>query len=88
MRRRFKTMNSQIVQLKEEITQKDHGLVKEHFEHHKVEKEKEHLKSAVTKAKKRTTNCQQISASQSAEIQKLKGILTEAESERGRQKKR
>jgi hypothetical protein len=34
-------MSHQIEQLKEEITAKDHALVKEHFDHAKVEKEKE-----------------------------------------------
>lgn len=87
MRRRFKMMNHQIEQLKEEITGKDHSLVKEHFEHHKVEKEKDVLKNAVTKAKKRTVNCRQISAQQSSEIQKLNAILQEAEAERNRQSK-
>lgn len=87
MRRRFKMMNHQIEQLKEEITGKDHSLVKEHFEHHKVEKEKDVLKNAVTKAKKRIVNCRQISAQQSSEIQKLNAILQEAEAERNRQSK-
>ena len=87
MRRRFTMMNHQIEQLKEEITGKDHALVKEHFEHHKVEKEKDVLKNAVTKAKKRTVNCRQISAQQATEISKLNGILQEAEAERNRQAK-
>ena len=87
MRRRFKMMNHQIEQLKEEITGKDHALVKEHFEHHKVEREKDVLKNAVTKAKKRTVNCRQISAQQASEIQKLNSILQEAEAERNRQSK-
>ena len=87
MRRRFKMMNHQIEQLKEEITGKDHALVKEHFEHHKVEREKDVLKNAVTKAKKRTVNCRQIGAQQSSELQKLNSILQEAEAERNRQSK-
>jgi len=41
MKRKFKIMSHQIEQLKEEITAKDHALVKEHFDHAKVEKEKE-----------------------------------------------
>ena len=36
MRRQFKIKNHQIEQLKEEIQTKDHNLVKEHFNHHKV----------------------------------------------------
>ena len=41
MKRKFKIMNHQIEQLKEEISAKDMALVKEHFDHMKVEKEKE-----------------------------------------------
>ena len=44
MKRKFKIMNHQIEQLKEEIQAKDQALVKEHFEHMKVEKEKEALR--------------------------------------------
>ena len=36
MKRKFKIMNHQIEQLKEEITAKDQALVKEHFDHKKV----------------------------------------------------
>ena len=52
MKRKFKLMNHQIEQLKEEITSKDHSLVKEHFDHHKVEKEKEKLKQDLSSFKK------------------------------------
>jgi len=46
-------MNHQIEQLKEEITSKDHALVKEHFDHHKVEKEKETLQQELSRYKKK-----------------------------------
>ena len=45
MKRKFKIMNHQIEQLKEEIHAKDQALVKEHFDHMKVEKEKELLRA-------------------------------------------
>ena len=44
-------MNHQIEQLKEEVGAKDLALVKEHFEHVKVEKEKDALRVEVGKAK-------------------------------------
>ena len=47
-------MNNKIETLKEEITTKDHGLVKEHFEHHKVQREKDVLRNEVNKVKKHT----------------------------------
>ena len=48
MKRKFKIMNHQIEQLKEEIQAKDTSLVREHFEHMKVAQEKEQLKEALT----------------------------------------
>jgi hypothetical protein len=50
MKRKFKIMNHQIEQLKEEISAKDLALVKEHFDHMKVEKEKESLRFELNKA--------------------------------------
>ena len=47
MKRKFKIMTRQIEQLKEEIQTKDQSLVKEHFEHMKIGKEKEALKDGL-----------------------------------------
>merc|ERR1719446_1615967 len=52
MKRKFRIMNHQIEQLKEEITAKDHALVKEHFDHQKVEKQREQLKNELGRMKK------------------------------------
>jgi peptidoglycan hydrolase CwlO-like protein len=49
MKRKFKIMNQQIDQLKEEIASKDRALVKEHFEHLKVEKERDTYKSELAR---------------------------------------
>jgi len=87
MKRRFKIMNHQIEQLKEEITAKDHALVKEHFNHHNVDKEKESLKNELTKIRKQIVSSEQIIANQRAEIQKLTQIIHEADEERQRQRK-
>ena len=87
MKRRFKIMNHQIEQLKEEITAKDHALVKEHFNHHNVDKEKESLKNELTKIRKQIVSSEQIIANQRAEIQKLSQIIQEADEERQRQRK-
>merc|ERR1712139_236439 len=53
MRRRFKIMYHQIEQLKEEIKEKDSALIKEHFEHHKVQKANEDIKEKLENAKNR-----------------------------------
>merc|ERR1712087_836206 len=44
MKRKFKIMYHQIEQLKEEIKEKEEKLVKEHFDHNKVQKTCENIK--------------------------------------------
>ncbi|KAF0683190.1 Aste57867_24754 [Aphanomyces stellatus] len=87
MKRKFKIMNHQIEQLKEEITTKDHCLVKEHFDHHKVDKDKETLKAELTRIKKQIQSSEQIIANQEQEISKLASIIQEADDEKQRQLK-
>ena len=83
----FRSMNHDINQMKDEITLKDHSLVKEHFDHHKVEKKKTTIKNELTKIRKQIESSQQIQTSQLVEISKLNQIIQEAEEERQRQKK-
>lgn len=87
MKRRFKIMNRQIEQLKEEITMKDHSLVKEHFHHHNADKEKESLKNELAKIRKQIVASEHILVNQRAEIQKLNQIIREADEEKQRQVK-
>lgn len=75
MKSKFKIMNHQIEQLKEEIIAKDHALVKEHFNHHLVDKEKEGLRNELTKIKKQIYSSEQMILNQRAEIQKLSQII-------------
>ena len=81
MKQLFKTMNHDINQMKDEITVKDHSLVKEHFDHHKVEKKKIKIKNELTKIRKQIESSQQIQNSQLIEISKLNSIIQEAEEE-------
>ncbi|GFH17729.1 uncharacterized protein HaLaN_14421 [Haematococcus lacustris] len=80
-------MQHQIEQLKEEISAKDLALVKEHFDHMKVEKEKEALRMELNKAKQQIKEADHAISSQKAEIEKLNHIINEADQERIRQKK-
>eukprot|EP00903_Cladosiphon_okamuranus_P014974 g13859.t1 len=86
-KRRFKFMNHQIEQLKDEITVMDHCLVKEHFHHHNVDKDKESLRNEVTKVKKQIVSGEHIALHQRSELQKLTRIIQEADEERQRQVK-
>ncbi|CAM9448544.1 unnamed protein product [Ectocarpus sp. 6 AP-2014] len=85
MKRRFKFMNHQIEHLKDEITIMDHSLVKEHFHHHNVDKDKESLRNDVTKVKKQIVSGEHIALHQRSELQKLTRIIQEADEERQRQ---
>merc|ERR1719155_156684 len=51
MRRKFKIMNHQISQLKEEIQSKDSALMAVHLEHARLEKEREMQKTEIQKLK-------------------------------------
>src|SRR4051812_34462235 len=87
MKRKFRIMNQQIEQLKEEIAQKDRALVKEHFEHIKVDKEKDSYKNELARLQAQIDLAEQTIGSQQAEVQKLNHIINEADAERLAQKK-
>jgi len=87
MKRKFKIMYHQIEQLKEEIKDKDSALIKEHFEHHKVQKANEDIKEKLGNAQKRMKNLTNIVETQRAEIKKLESTIQEAEQEKQSQQK-
>ena len=80
-------MNHQIEQLKEEIQAKDHALVKEHFEHKKVDRELESLKTELTELRQKVKDGEETITGQAAEINKLNHIISEADTERAAMKK-
>eukprot|EP00898_Chlorokybus_atmophyticus_P000353 jgi/Chlat1/1318/Chrsp118S01746 len=87
MKRKFKIMQHQIEQLKEEIAAKDVALVREHLDRVKVEKEKEGLRAEANRATVQIRDAEGAAASQASEIAKLNEVVREADSERMRQKK-
>jgi len=87
MKRKFKIMNHQIEQLKEEITAKDHALVKEHFEHQKVDKQKDQLKNELSKMKSLLDSNEQTITSQNTEVLKLAHMIQKMDDEALRQRK-
>lgn len=87
MKRKLKIMNHQIDQLKEEIQAKENALLKEHFEHQRVEKDKENLKSELNRLKQQAQESKAYIEAQEAEERKLLKIIAEADAERVRQKK-
>lgn len=85
LKRRFRLMNHQIEQLKEEISSKDNIIVREHIQHHNVDKTRELLKNELTKIRKQLSSSEQIIDNQVVEILKLSRITEEADQERQRQ---
>jgi chromosome segregation ATPase len=85
LKRKFRLTNHQIDQIKEEISSKDHAIVKEHFHHHSVDKERELLKNELTKIRKQVLSSEQIIENQHVEVLKLTRIIEEADLERQRQ---
>ncbi|MEE6486961.1 hypothetical protein FKM82_014744 [Ascaphus truei] len=87
MKRKLKIMNHQVDQLKEEITSKESALVKVHLDHQRIEKEKEALKVELQKMKQQSLETKHFIENQEAEERKLLKIISEADTERLRQKK-
>lgn len=87
MKRKLKIMNHQVDQLKEEITSKEAALVKVHLDHQRIEKEKDALKAELQKMKHQSLETKQFIENQEAEERKLLKIISEADTERLRQKK-
>lgn len=86
LKRKFRGMNHKIDQLKDEISVKDHAIVKEHFMHHSVDKEKEMLKNELSKIRKQVIASEGIIENQRVEVLKLTRIIEEADLESHRQK--
>ena len=87
MHRKQKIMNHQIDQLKEEISTKETALVKEHLDHQRVEKDKEALKTELTRMKQSAAESRAHLEALEMEERKLLKIISEADAERLRQKK-
>jgi chromosome segregation ATPase len=86
MKRKFKIMNHQIEQLKEEISAKDRALVLEHFDHQKVEKVGDKLALEVDKMKKQLEANAATIESQNLELTKLTQMISSMDAEALRQR--
>ena len=74
--------------MKEEITAKDHALVKEHFDHAKVEKEKEGLRNELSKMKKLLEDNAETIDSQNQELIKLTSMIQKMDGKSNKIKKK
>lgn len=87
LKQTFRSINYSIEQLKDEISSKDHSIVKDHFLHHAVDKERELLNNEIIKIKKQINSSIVIIDNQSTEILKLNHIIEEANNEKSHQSK-
>ncbi|KAF0691331.1 Aste57867_17419 [Aphanomyces stellatus] len=87
MKRKFKIINHQIEQLKEEVSAKDHALVKEHFDHQKVEKQREQHKNELARLRTLLASNEETINNQDAEIRKLTTMIRRMDDEALEQKK-
>eukprot|EP00391_Amoebophrya_sp_Ameob2_P006425 CAMPEP_0178992684 /NCGR_PEP_ID=MMETSP0795-20121207/6257_1 /TAXON_ID=88552 /ORGANISM="Amoebophrya sp., Strain Ameob2" /LENGTH=835 /DNA_ID=CAMNT_0020684605 /DNA_START=199 /DNA_END=2703 /DNA_ORIENTATION=+ len=83
----FKVMYNDIGQVKDEIREKDHTLVREKFEEQKLAKNNEAIKESLERAKKRLGNLNTIIETQQNETKKLEKVIATAESEKLAQQK-
>jgi chromosome segregation ATPase len=87
MKRKFKIMTHQIEQLKEEVSAKDVALVKEHFDHQKVEKQKEQHKNELARLRALLAVNEETINNQDAELRKLTTLVRRMDDEALEQRK-
>jgi chromosome segregation ATPase len=87
MKRKFKILTHQIEQLKEEVAAKDVALVKEHFDHQKVEKQKEQHKSELARLRALLAANEETINNQDAEVRKLSTLIRRMDEEALEQRK-
>ncbi|KAI9338739.1 hypothetical protein BDR26DRAFT_935085 [Obelidium mucronatum] len=87
LKRKLKIMGHQIEQLKEEISMKETDLAKSHFEHNKLEKEKEGLAFQIAKLQTQLEESQVELKNRLAEENKLRHVIDEGDAARSKLKK-
>eukprot|EP00668_Euglena_longa_P014033 GGOE01017999.1.p1 GENE.GGOE01017999.1~~GGOE01017999.1.p1 ORF type:complete len:995 (-),score=407.71 GGOE01017999.1:300-3284(-) len=87
MRRKFRIMNHQISQLKDEIQQKEKQLVEEHVQHQKLQREKKEYQQKIKRHKTMIESNDKKIIQLGDEIHKLNQIIREADVEIGKQRR-
>mmetsp|Transcript_49665 Transcript_49665/g.88748 ORF Transcript_49665/g.88748 Transcript_49665/m.88748 type:complete len:980 (-) Transcript_49665:310-3249(-) len=87
MRRKFRIMNHQITQLKDEIQQKEKSLVEEHIQQQKLQREKKEYQQKIKRHKTMIETNDKKITQLSQEINKLNQIINEADTEKSKQKR-
>lgn len=87
MKKKFKIMDHQIEQLKEEISAKDQALVKEHFDFQRAEKLREHKENELSKNAMLLKTNQELIQQQDVEIRRLATTIRRMDEESLAQRK-
>nr|CCA22451.1 flagellar associated protein putative [Albugo laibachii Nc14] len=87
LKRKFTILNHQIEQLKEEVATKDDVLVKEHFQHCKVEKEKDLFKNELGRLHALVASNETTIHHQDAELKKMSAVMRGMDDEALKQRK-
>eukprot|EP00814_Leptocylindrus_danicus_P006828 CAMPEP_0116024268 /NCGR_PEP_ID=MMETSP0321-20121206/12205_1 /TAXON_ID=163516 /ORGANISM="Leptocylindrus danicus var. danicus, Strain B650" /LENGTH=843 /DNA_ID=CAMNT_0003495945 /DNA_START=463 /DNA_END=2994 /DNA_ORIENTATION=- len=83
-RRNFKNARRKLAQVKDDIMSSDDFLIKEHFFHFHIDRDRGALDTKLGKVKKQIIDTYKTQCLQEAEIQRLQTIIYEAEHERKR----
>ncbi|CAD7942661.1 unnamed protein product [Amoebophrya sp. A120] len=83
----FKVMHNDISQVKDEIREKDHNLIREKFEEQKLAKGNEAIRESLERSRKRLLNLTGIIHTQQQEAKKLEKVIQTAEAEKLTQQK-
>jgi len=87
LKRKFRIMGHQIDQLKEEISAKDQTLVKEHFEHQRVEKMREKIRLELSKKGDLLKENRELIQQQDIEVRRLASMVRKMDEESLTQRK-
>eukprot|EP01041_Mallomonas_annulata_P007788 gene7788-15929_t len=87
MRKKFKIMDHQIEQLKEEIAAKDQALVKEHFDFQRAEKLREHKENELSRHAQLLKTNQELIQQQDVEVRRLASTIRRMDEESLAQRK-
>uniref|UniRef100_A0A7S3JRV6 Cilia- and flagella-associated protein 58 central coiled coil domain-containing protein n=1 Tax=Aureoumbra lagunensis TaxID=44058 RepID=A0A7S3JRV6_9STRA len=87
MKRKFKILNHQIQQLKQEISAKDQTLVKESFAHEKIEKQHDQQRNEISRMRHLIKTNDDIVNKQDAEIRRLASTIRKMDDEALTQRK-
>eukprot|EP01035_Chromulina_nebulosa_P019250 gene19250-25102_t len=87
LRKKFKILEHQIEQLKEEIASKDQAIVKQHFEYQRIEKHKESFENKANRLVRLTESNEQIIKQLESELKRLLSMIKRMDEEALNQRK-